>query len=266
LPWKYVVDHDNASTQIFALMPGIVDGAVGITDTNDQTQTLYLQAFVPADYTGPSDLEKVGTLTFLYVKTDAVNDLASQIKVKTSPFYTGPSDPMSKALANLVVASYNILSVSDPNSDGSGTTSNASVSGGSSKTREDAIIGVVSALGGVALLVLLFLLYRAYKRRQQLANRRLSDPPNTYIGERTPGRDFDQDSVGGQRRRSFYFAEDSLRGAGQESQSSGGQAGSSGWVLFGQDGQGRGQQMSQRRPVAGGNISAPILRGSTMNW
>ena len=32
-----------------------------------------------------------------------------------------------------------------------------------------------------------------------------------------PGHEFDRDSVGGQRRRSFYYAEDSLRGYAQSS-------------------------------------------------
>lgn len=118
-------------------------------------------------------------------------------------------------------------SVADPNSstDGSSLNASSSSASSSSKSRQDAIIGVVSALGGIALLVLLFLLWRSYKRRQELAHRRLSEPVQDgglggadIIGARPDGRDFDQDSVGGQRRRSFYFAEDSLRGFGGERQ------------------------------------------------
>jgi len=82
-----------------------------------------------------------------------------------------------------------------------------------SHTRENAIVGVVSALGGITLVVLGYLIYRAVKKRRELAHRRLSDPlANHFIGEAPPNRTFDQDSTGGQRRKSFYFVEDSLRG------------------------------------------------------
>jgi len=109
-----------------------------------------------------------------------------------------------------------------------------------------------------------------------MAHRRLSDPPTAadLAGYRQQGHDFDQDSIGGQRRRSFYFAEDSLRGTqGQQDESysylqqqprqQGGAMGGYGATAYG----GGQQQMSQRRGVPqGGMISAPILRESSMNW
>lgn len=218
----------------------------------DAAKTLYLQTYLPADYTGPADVDKLGTTYLAYIRTDQVEELASLVKVKTSSFYTGVSEPVARALAEQVVPSFDLLSVADPTKQNGGSdASTASSSGGASKTREDAIIGVVSALGGIALLVLLFLLYRAYKRRQQIAsNKRNSDPdPNAYIGERTPGRDFDQDSVGGQRRRSFYFAEDSLRqdGGGSDS-AAGAQSAQSaaGWVSFGDGNSGPSAQQQQQ--------------------
>jgi len=55
--------------------------------------------------------------------------------------------------------------------------------------------------------------------------------------------------VGGARRRSFYYAEDSLRVYEQTNVHDGT------------------QMMSQRRPIVEpGVISGPMLTGSTMNW
>jgi len=106
-------------------------------------------------------------------------------------------------------------------------------------------------------LVLAFLVYRSIKRKREMAHRRLSDPAagGEIVGARPEGREFDQDSVGGARRRSFYYAEDSLRGfqgAGQED------------VQY--DSRANVPGMSQRRNIVPAAISAPILRESSMNW
>jgi hypothetical protein len=105
-------------------------------------------------------------------------------------------------------------------------------------------------------LVLVFLAFRAFKRRAELAHHRLSDPPDMYaVGARPDGREFDQDSVGGQRRRSFYFAEDSLRGfQGERVEDAA------------YDARGSPNGMMQRRNVMPAAISAPILQQSSMNW
>jgi len=78
------------------------------------------------------------------------------------------------------------------------------------------------------------------------------------------GREFDRDSVGAPRRRSFYFAEDSLRGweAEREHEREFNEFGSSA-------GPSPTGGMSQRKVgpvVVPGSISAPILRESSMNW
>ena len=103
-----------------------------------------------------------------------------------------------------------------------------------------------------------------------MAHRRLSDPPNAadLAGYRGEGREFDQDSIGGQRRRSYYFAEDSLRGyQGQEESYSYLQHQQPQQQQYGATAYGGGQQqMSQRRGMPQGGISAPILRESSMNW
>lgn len=191
-----------------------------------------------------------------YIPTDQVDTLAAEIKTKQSAFYTGVPDGVARALASHVNSGFSINSVADPNTGDVGpgaTGSNASSDNG--KSRQDAIIGVVSALGAVALLVLVFLVYRSMKRRRELAHRRLSDPPDAdaFVGARPDGREFDQDSVGGARRRSFYYAEDSLRGF-QGDRNDENQYDS------------RSPTMSQRRNVAPATISAPVLQQSSMNW
>jgi len=72
-----------------------------------------------------------------------------------------------------------------------------------------------------------------------------------YGTRHRPDQNFDQDSIGGQRRRSFYFAEDSLRGFGSE-------AGTA--VAGSQDPQ------LARRNVVPNAIGAPHLTQSSMHW
>ncbi len=206
-----------------------------------------------------------------YIPTDLVNTLAAEIKAKQSSFYTG-TDGVAAALAQRVNSGYAITSVAassgvaGTNADGSSSGSVSAVSQ-QSKTRQDAIIGVVSALGAIAVLVLVFLVFRSMRRKRQLANHRLSDPqldPSEWeaAGVRPEGREFDQDSLGAPRRRSFYFAEDSLRGYADATAAASGTAermDEDRWDA-------RAPQMSQRRNVVPAAISAPILRESSMNW
>jgi len=135
----------------------------------------------------------------------------------------------------------------------------------------DAIIGSVSALGGLTLIILGVLVFRSVKRSRDLRHRRLSDPilPNDPYPDRT-GRDFDQDSIGGQRRRSFYFAEDSLRGEQQPAMPAAQvqtqtvlQPGLQTEYSY----RTSPETMRERRvPVVPAAISAPILTQSSLNW
>ena len=216
---------------------------------------------MPTTYQSAADQSDLGTMWLGYIPSDLVDTLAAEIKAKQSAFYTGVPDTVAQALAAHVNTGFSITSVADPNlSPGSSTSSSGTGAGavGSTssegKARQDAIIGVVSALGAIAVLVLVFLVYRSMKRRKQLAHRRLSDPPDVVVGTRPEGREFDQDSVGGARRRSFYYAEDSLRGyAGERNEDVGPSAAVN-------------PQVTQRRNVIPAAISAPILRESSMNW
>lgn len=226
---------------------------------------------MPAAYSGPADVDLLMTTFLLYIPSDQVSVLANQIKVVSSPFYTSLGDPY-RSLALHVDPAFPVNSVQDPNAV-PGTTSSTTSSG--NKSRTDAIIGVASALGGLALVVLGVLIFRSVKRSRDLRHHRLSDPnapPNAPYPDRT-GRDFDQDSIGGQRRRSFYFAEDSLRGQQAVQQTAVPVAQSQGQHVM--------QQVSQveysyhtspdgvrerRGPVVTGAISAPILTQSSLNW
>ncbi|KAF8879494.1 hypothetical protein BD779DRAFT_1150957 [Infundibulicybe gibba] len=176
LNWKFVVGSQVASSQIFAYLPAIIASALGISV--DQIKPWALQVYIPSSYQSPADVLELGTMWLGYIPTVLVNDLSSQIKAKNSAFYTGLSDPVAKALASRVEPGFNINSVPNPNA-GGGNNNNAATDGASSgdKTRQDAIIGVVSTIGAIALLVLVFLVYRSLKRRRELAHRRLSDPP-----------------------------------------------------------------------------------------
>jgi len=231
-------------------------------------KTWVLQVYVPSSYRTPQDADELQTMFLGYIPTSSVDELAAQLKVKSSAFYTGTNDAVAQALAQRVDSSFSVLSVPAPDdSSSNGSAASSSENGGSSSSsRQDAIIGVTVSLGVIAVLILAYLVYRSHQKRQEAKHRRLSDPidPN---GVRPEGRDFDQDSVGGQRRRSFYFAEDSLRGFQEQQQEQ--------YSYYAQ-GQGQGQggwdarsgesQMSQRRPVMPSAISAPILRESSMNW
>src|SRR5437870_4244464 len=123
-----------------------------------------------------------------------VDTLAAEIKAKNSAFYTG-STGVSGELAARVVAGFAINSVPDPKAVGaSGPSAGLSSASKQAKVRQDAIIGVVTTLGAIAIIILLVLAFRSLSRRRELAHRRLSEPPGgAYIGARPSGQDFDQD-------------------------------------------------------------------------
>lgn len=236
-------------------MPLILATALGTT--SDQIKTFALQVRVPTTYQGTSDIHQLQTMYLAYIPQDSINELELQLKSKNSLFYTGVNNDVATALASHIVSAFALNSVADPDPPGSGNSQSAASTGAmsQSRTRQDAIIGVVTALGVIAVLVLIFLAVRAFKRRAELAHHRLSDPPNmAAMGARPDGRDFDQDSVGGQRRRSFYFAEDSLRGFQGERPEDAQYSSSAN------------PNMMQRRNIMPAAISAPILQQSSMNW
>ena len=272
LNWETVVQNPDSPGQIFAWFPVLIQRALGTTGMQfrlltvssilqcllaDQVKSYALQVWFPSSYQNANDAQLLGTTWLGYVPSPSVDALAAQIKVRASPFYLDLPSPYSD-LASHVDPSFDIMTVTTTTGiPGSGDSPNGSSSGSSdhSRTRENAIIGVVSALGGVTLIVLGYLIYRAVQKRRELAHRRLSDPPaNTFTGEAPPNRNFDQDSIGGQRRRSFYFAEDSLRGFSDYSHTNEAARLSP-------------EQPSRlnRRQIAG-NIGPPMMRENSLNF
>lgn len=260
LNWPFVVTNGISASQIFGYTKMLIATALEIP--SEQVLTYALQAHVPLTYKSPADAHLLGTIYLGYIPTELVEDLVNQIKAKNSRFYTAASDPRALDLAKFVNTGFSLTAIADPKQDGSNGGGGGLVSStgatSNSKSRQDVIIGVVSALGAIAVFVLVFLVYRSLKKRRELAHRRLSDPPD-MAGYRPEGREFDQDSVGGQRRRSFYFAEDSLRGFGEQRQEP---------MTYDHrtDPQHQGIAQMRSRHVGPTAISAPILRESSMNW
>jgi hypothetical protein len=212
-------------------------------------QNYDLVVYEPSSYTGPTDVAQLGTIWQGYIPSDQVSALASLISNLKSSFYTAQSGSIPSTLAACVDPSLQLDAISGPTPGGSSSTGSSS---SGSTVRQDAIIGVVSSLGAIAIMIVAYVGFKAYKRRRALAHRRLSDHTD-YAGVRPDGQEFDRDSVGGQRRRSFYYAEDSLRGFQSTNAD--------------EDGYDHHiTNMRERRAVQPGTISTPILRESTMNW
>jgi len=259
LNWPFVANNTQSSLELFAWMPTIISTSLNISISD--VLTFALQVWQPTSYTSTADADQLGTLWLGYVPHGQVNLLAEQIMNKDSAFYTGTPPPYS-TLAAHVDPAFNVESVSpsSTSSNGGSSPDSASTTSASSdsKTREDAIIGVVSSLGAITLIVLAFLVVRAVKQRRELAHRRLSEVSAGYDGSPPDNHEFDRDSLGGQRRRSFYFAADSLRGFSDQGQ--GGAAETYTTNVSPEN------AMRERRPVMPGMISTPILRDNTMNW
>ena len=265
---------------------------------------------MPITYTSAADQLALGTLWVGYIPTPQVDALAAQIKAKQSKFYTAVPIEAARQLAARVLSGWGITGTIS-GSAGSGSSSSGGAGGagggvgsgtgaiggagsGSTDVRRDAIIGVVSSLGAIALVVFAVLGVQYLKRRREMGRQhtRLADAASSSAslgsgaggrGGRDGGvvvgeREFDRDSVGAPRRRSFYFAEDSLRGweveRGEAVLAGGGGGGVADEFGIQQvSGLKRQQQqqqgMSQRKVgpvVVPGLISAPILRESSMNW
>ena len=266
LPWYFVANQADSQGQIFSWLPVVLWNALGIT--SDEVKTFALQVYIPSTYQSTADVGQLRTMWLAYIPSSNVSSLASLVSTQKSKLYTGVPDPYA-TLASHIDPAFSVDTVSVTAGTGSSSSSGssaASTTGGSSNnSRQDAIIGVVSALGGLTLIILAVLVYRAVKKRRELAHRRLSDPniPNDPYPDRA-GRDFDQDSIGGPRRRSFYFAEDSLRGTSVQPSGVQTQHPAMGEVEYSY--RHSPENMRERRPVMPGAISAPILQQSSMNW
>lgn len=223
--------------------------------TAADVKTYAMQVQVPMDWDG-KDLNVLGTLFLAYIPSNRVEDLASLLRAPNSQFYNQPTDTQ-KTLANLVVPAFSLLSVSNSDVTGSGSSggSNSSKSSSSSKTRTDAIIGVCSAVGGVAALVGLWWVLRSIQRRQAAKHRRLSNLSDPNASNGVYGTQHDD------RRTSFFYAEDELRGGYSPDALAAATAAQ-------QQQPAEGSVMQQRtRPVVQHTpISAPVLQQNSLNW
>ncbi|KAL4070006.1 hypothetical protein V8B97DRAFT_1871946, partial [Scleroderma yunnanense] len=243
LNWEFVATNADSPGQIFAYFPEVIATALGIETS--QVMNYELIVYIPSSYTGPQDVNQLGTVWQGYIPSDQVSILASLISNQKSVFYTGQNGIIPTTLAACVDPSLSLDAISGPKPGGSSSSSSSGTD-----TRKDAIIGVVSSLGAISLIIVAYVGYRSYKRRREGSHRRIDED---VAGVRPEGQEFDRDSLGEQRRRSFYYAEDSLRGY-------------QGVHVEDNTYDHHASTMRERRPIVAGAISTPILRESTMNW
>ncbi|KAF8334692.1 uncharacterized protein EI90DRAFT_3014945 [Cantharellus anzutake] len=257
-------------------MPTVIQNALGITA--DRIKTYALEAYAPAGFTG--DPSQLLTLYLVFLPTEDVSTLASYIKQLNSPWYKG-SIGIPGQLANLIIPSYPLLSVPPPSPgrDGSG-----GAGSGGGNGRRNAIIGVCAAFGGLALLILVWWCARAYRRSREHGHIQLDGSTQgeddlhvvsaggTSPRATTAARSHSSPSmlqlspngierpvaapVGGEdgRRRSFFYAEDELRGFDDGSRDED--------MVYVH----RQPSSGRRVPITPAAISAPILRESSLNW
>jgi hypothetical protein len=197
---------------------------------------------------------------FRYCSTDFI--FQAELKAQNSPIFTNNTG-IAGQLASFLDVSFNVLSVSnDPNqqSNSPNINSDASNNNGPSSSHQ-AIIGVCAAFGALAALVGAWWIYRTIQRKREQGHHRLSlgsDRQQNGYGGTAHGGGYNAQQQAVQpsmeeRRRSFFFAEDELRGyAGERSE---------------EDAYVRNISPTQRRsPINTAAISQPILRESSLNW
>lgn len=155
-----------------------------ITHVELSVKALFLQAYMPETYRTPADVAQLGTMICAYIPKAQVNTLASEIENKSSKLYTG-STGIAQQLAQHISSEFGLETVVDPNAGTNGSTGTGSSS--SSKKKHNIIIGVVSALGAIALIILALLIYRFHQRRQKLGHER----PDLYAASHAEGGEFD---------------------------------------------------------------------------
>ncbi|KZP01290.1 hypothetical protein CALVIDRAFT_455599, partial [Calocera viscosa TUFC12733] len=265
LNWVFVVNNVESASQLFAFCPVLLANALGI-DT-DSVETVALEAYQPANYNGNED--ELLTVFLAYIPDDYVQYLQAQVQTKNSPLYYS-STGVAHQLAGFIDPAFPVTAMAAPPP--SGDTA-ASASSTSNTQRRDAIIGVVTAVGGILLLAALWFGRRWYKRRQETAHQQL--PANspaasdispigsagigTGVGVAiAPERNSPSPEMMHERRRSFFFAEDSLRGYMDPT------ATSTVDPLHEYQQQQRGTRRTS--PIETHQISQPILRQSSLNW
>jgi len=257
-----VSSQSAATGQLFAYTPSIITNALNLTA--DEVRTYALKAFAPASYQG--DITQLGTLFLAYIPKDTVNELAAQLPARNSAFYTA-STGLPYDLAQLVDGTFPLLYVSGGSSGSSSPGSPSGASGSNGNSRRNAIIGVCVAFGALGLIVVGWWIARVIRRKREAGHTRLvggggggtADYFASYgatapsMQQAAPSSNLGVHGGIEERRRSFFFAEDELRGYDdglrQEETT---------YVSR--------QSSGRRGPIKPGAISAPILRESSLNW
>ncbi|KAF8489388.1 hypothetical protein JB92DRAFT_1375681 [Gautieria morchelliformis] len=186
-----------------------------------------------------------------YIPQDQVDNLSQMMRAPNSPFYTQPGIPGE--LANLIVPSFSLMSVTPGGSSTATTGASTSSNNSSNQTRTDAIIGVCAGVGGIAALVGIWWMVRYVQRKQAVKHRRLSNLSDPNISNGVYGTQHDD------RRTSFFYAEDELRGGYTQP------AGPSIQPVP-QPMDGSVMQQRLRPAVQHTPISAPVLQQNSLNW
>jgi len=234
-----------------------------------EVQAIGLSVYEPNDWSG--NLQDLLTIIQCLVPTPYVDALAAQVEAHNSGFYTGQATQLLAQLAGQVDPSYPVFLATSGSSSGGAVNpalgsllGNASSNGDNSRT--NAIIGVCTSIGGLLLLSLAWWVYKN-KRNANAGHQRLSmasdqTPPmhDPFADRNAVGYGATQEMRGDRRRESFFFAEDSLRGYAADNA-----------VRQEEDEMyhhrpSPDMQQRSRGPIVPSNISAPILRESSLNW
>ncbi|KAF8584723.1 hypothetical protein K439DRAFT_1345301, partial [Ramaria rubella] len=246
LNWLFINSSSQSVGQIFAFMPQVLMTALSINDSDVLTYALQVQ--IPQGWSG--DLTALGTMYLAYIPSDQINQLSALLRATNSKFYN--QSGIAGQLANLVVPSFSLVSVTPGSASTTGSGSGSSASSSGSKTRTDAIIGVCAAVGGIAALVGIWWVVRYIQRKQAAKHRRLSNLSDPNMSNGVYGTQHDD------RRTSFFYAEDELRGGYvQQAPTSFTQP----TVRQAAEG-----SMQQRIVPQHAPISAPVLQQNSLNW
>lgn len=201
-----------------------------------------LQVAIPANW--DSNVDELATQCLIYLPQDAVSQLSDALRNPHSQLYSVAGTP-GQIAPHILPSSFIVVTNpenSTPSNPSGGAVASSTMK--SSTKRTDAIIGVCSAVAGIAALLGIWWGLRTWQKKQLVAHRRLSNLSDPNISNGIYGTQHDD------RRTSFFYAEDELRG-GYEAPA----------VMTGESIMTQRVRTDQHTP-----ISPPVLQGSSMNW
>ncbi|KAG8905978.1 hypothetical protein FRC00_012923, partial [Tulasnella sp. 408] len=295
LTWAFVVNNSNTAALLFVYTPQAIANALGIS--TDQVKTFAMQAFSPADWNGDiSQLSTVYLLYIPSDQVDALQQqlLAQNSPLYTNQ--AGIPKQISQQLDATFPVNAVGLDTAIVGTGNTANGNNAGAADASAASRRDAIIGVCAAFGVILLAVVAWWVYKSWKRRQDRAHRRLTHDsagmhqaggygattqtaygtvygaapqrsgyaqPHTPMYNTAgapianPFEDSSYEEDPDERRRSFFYAEDSLRGFSVPREEDQGIT----YTQLRHQQQGLMPNDGKRRaPIQASAISAPILR------